>query len=78
MSNPEIAEAMEASDRFIMDDKAYREYLQRESAILDYNNGMAGSREEGRKEGREEGKHENIAQVVGMTVDEVARIAQEK
>ena len=36
MSNPEIAEAMEASDRFLMDDKAYRAYLQRESAIWDY------------------------------------------
>lgn len=47
MSNPEIAEAMEASDRFMMDDKAYHEYLKRESAIWDYNNDMAGSREEG-------------------------------
>ena len=54
MSNPEIAEAMEASDRFMMDDKAYFEYLQRESAIWDYNNDMAGSREEGRAEGRVE------------------------
>ena len=47
MSNPEIDEAMEASDRWMMDEKAYHEYLKRESASWDYNNDMAGSREEG-------------------------------
>ena len=30
MLNPEIAEAMDASERYLMDEDAYREYLQRD------------------------------------------------
>ncbi len=62
MLNPEIAEAMDASERYLMDEAAYREYLQRESAIWDYNNDINGSREEGREIGREEGREEGRAE----------------
>ena len=50
MLNPEIAEAMDASECYLMDEDAYREYLQRESVIWDYNNDINGSREEGHEE----------------------------
>lgn len=91
MMNPEIAEAMDASNRFMMDDKAYFEYVQRESAIWDYNNDMEGSREEGREEEAQVKtehfvrnllamkvmSHEDIAKAAETTVDEVERIARE-
>ncbi len=31
MLNPEIAEAMDASERYLMDEDAYREYLQKKA-----------------------------------------------
>ena len=91
MMNPEIAEAMDASNRFMMDDKAYFEYVQRESAIWDYNNDMEGSREEGREEEAQVKtehfvrnllamkvmSHEDIAKAAEPTVAEVERIARE-
>jgi len=68
MLNPKIAEAMDASERYLMDEAAYREYLQRESAIWDYNNDINGSREEGREIGREEGYAAGIAEVTEKVI----------
>ncbi|MCI6100730.1 MAG: Rpn family recombination-promoting nuclease/putative transposase [Selenomonas sp.] len=65
MRNPEIAEAMEASDRFFMEDKAYREYLQRESAIWDYNNDIVEGRKESEKRGEERGE-ERFAKLIRL------------
>lgn len=58
MSSPAIKEAMTASECYVMNDKSYQEYLARESAILDYNNDILGSRRLGREEGRKEGLEE--------------------
>ena len=89
METPEIAEAMEASEEFFLNDKSYWDYLQRESAIRDYNNDILSSRAEGRKEGEYErtvqiirnllkmGKaYEEIAQATDMSVEEVRQIAE--
>ena len=61
-----IRDAIEASERFVMDDANYRAYLAREAAIYDYNNDMIVSRrlarEEGLEEGREEGRAEGRAE----------------
>ncbi len=84
MLNPEIAEAMDASERYLMDENAYREYLQRESAIWDYNNDIIGSRAEGAQEKAIRIVHkllerktpvEDIADIVELPVDEVRDIA---
>ncbi len=55
MATPEIGDAIEASDRFIMDEMEYRKYLQRESVIWDYNNDILGSRQLGYDEGYDKG-----------------------
>ncbi len=52
MKDTAIKDAMQASDRYIMDDAAYREYIARESAIWDYNSDLKANLAEGRAEGR--------------------------
>ena len=78
MLNPEIAEAMDASERYLMDETAYREYLQRESAIWDYNSDIIGSREEGREEGRVEEKQNMIIRMSqkGKSLEEVSDLVE--
>ena len=89
MLNPEIAEAMDASERYLMDEAAYREYLQRESAIWDYNNDINGSREEGYAAGIAEvtekvirnqlkrgADYAQIAADTETSIEEVARVAK--
>lgn len=51
MTEPAIQDALSAADVFFTDDKKYWEYLNRQAAILDYNSGIEGAREEGREEG---------------------------
>ena len=55
MKNTAIKDAMQASDRYIMDDAAYREYIARESAIWDYNSDLKANLAEGFKQGLEQG-----------------------
>lgn len=89
MLNPEIAEAMDASEQYLMDETAYREYLQRESAIWDYNSDIIGSHEEGREEGEEiaterfiknqlkrKVKYAQIAEDTETSIEKVASIAK--
>ncbi|WP_407398515.1 Rpn family recombination-promoting nuclease/putative transposase [Anaerovibrio sp.] len=54
MLKPVIGDAMDASKRYIMDDKEYWAYLNREAAILDYNTDRRAALAEGYKEGRNE------------------------
>lgn len=58
MKDTAIKDAMQASDRYIMDDNAYREYIARESAIWDYNSDLKANLAEGRAQGRAEGRAE--------------------
>ena len=62
MKNTAIKDAMQASDRYIMDDTAYREYIARESAIWDYNSDLKANLAEGFKQGREAGMQQGIEQ----------------
>ena len=81
MATPEIGDAIEASNEFIMDEIAYRQYLQRESAIWDYNTDILTSRqiaheeglEEGRKEGREKGREEGREEGREKRTEEMVR-----
>ena len=58
MKDTAIKDAIQASDRYIMDDNAYREYIARESAIWDYNSDLKANLAEGRAQGRAEGRAE--------------------
>lgn len=58
MKDTAIKDAIQASDRYIMDDAAYREYIARESAIWDYNSDLKANLAEGRAQGRAEGRME--------------------
>ena len=62
MKNTAIKDAMQASDRYIMDDDAYREYIARESAIWDYNSDLKANLAEGFKQGHEEGIKQGLKQ----------------
>ena len=62
MKNTAIKDAMQASDRYIMDDAAYREYIARESAIWDYNSDLKANLAEGFKQGREAGMKQGLEQ----------------
>ena len=62
MKNTAIKDAMQASDRYIMDDAAYREYIARESAIWDYNSDLKANLAEGFKQGREAGMQQGLEQ----------------
>ena len=74
MQAPEIKDAMEASDRFLMDDKAYWEYIQRESAIWDYNSDVLDAKEQAKEEGRawglEEGRKQGIEQGIERGIEQ--------
>ena len=48
-----IKDALSAADVFFMDDKAFREYFARQSAVMDYTADMASARNEGREQGEE-------------------------
>ena len=61
MKDTAIKDAMQASDRYIMDDAAYREYIARESAIWDYNSDLKANLAEGRAQGRAQGLAEGRA-----------------
>ncbi len=78
MLNPEIKEAMDASDLYLMDDKKYWEYLQRESAILDYNNDFVDAKkaaiEEGKAAGLAEGRAEGRAEAEAETETRMTRM----
>ena len=85
MKDTAIKDAMQASDRYIMDDAAYREYIARESAIWDYNSdlkanlaegraqGLAEGLAEGRAEGRAQGRAEGRAQEQERTALDMLR-----
>ena len=62
MKNTAIKDAMQASDRYIMDDAAYREYIARESTIWDYNSDLKANLAEGFKQGHEAGMQQGIEQ----------------
>ncbi|SFH67339.1 conserved hypothetical protein (putative transposase or invertase) [Selenomonas ruminantium] len=62
MKNTAIKDAMQASDRYIMDDAAYREYIARESAIWDYNSDLKANLAEGFKQGLEQGREQGREQ----------------
>ncbi len=62
MEEPLIKEAMDAAELFMSDEKTYRQYLARQSAIWDYNSDMVAYRAEGLKEGRKEGLKEGRAE----------------
>ena len=53
MEEPLIKEAMDAAELFMSDEKSYRQYLARQSAIWDYNSDMVAYRAEGRAEGED-------------------------
>ena len=69
MATPEIGDTIEASDAFIMDETAYRKYLQRESLIWDYNNDILGSRQSGYDKGVEDNTREMIDGLLNEGVD---------
>ncbi|WP_294159218.1 hypothetical protein [uncultured Selenomonas sp.] len=69
MATPEIGDAIEASDSFIMDEMEYRKYLQRESAIWDYNNDIIGSQQIGFDRGYEQKTYEMIDGLLDQGVD---------
>lgn len=69
MATPEIGDAIEASNNFIMDEREYRKYLQRESAIWDYNNDILGSRKIGFDKGYEQKTYEMIDGLLDQGVD---------
>ena len=71
MATPEIGEAIEASDKFVIDEMEYRKYLQRESAIWDYNTDMRGSRQQGYNEGYGKGVNEGVEKKACEMVDEM-------
>ena len=82
MATPEIGEAIEASDKFVMDEMEYRKYLQRESAIWDYNTDMRGSRQQGYDEGYGKGVEKKARKMIdGMLAEklplsQIARISE--
>ena len=82
MQDTALAEAFDASNEFIRDERSYREYLQREAAIWDYNNDILGSRVEGREEGREEARKkittsfvQNLLADGEMEYEKIAKLA---
>ena len=78
MATPEIGDAIEASDAFIMDEITYRKYLQRESLIWDYNNDILGSRQVGYDEGEEAKARDMIDGMLdeGDPLPKIARISK--
>ncbi len=58
MQNSELSKAVDALERYLEDEEVYRAYIQRQSAIWDYNNDIQSSYEEGFEEGREEARKE--------------------
>lgn len=61
-SESAIQDAMKATEVFFLNDKDYREYFARQSAIMDYKADMNTSRSEGCKEGRKEGRKEGLVE----------------
>ena len=78
MATPEIGDAIKASDRYIMDEQEYRKYLQRESAIWDYNNDILGSERIGYEKGYDKGRCEMIDGLLdeGIDLQAIARVAK--
>ena len=73
MKDTAIKDAMQASDRYIMDDAAYREYIARESAIWDYNSDLKANLAEGRAQGLAEGRAEGRTQEQERTALDMLR-----
>lgn len=69
MATPEIGDAIEASNEFVMDEMTYRKYLQRESAIWDYNNDILGSEQAGYDKGFDEGQCQIVEEMMKGGVD---------
>ena len=78
MATPEIGEAIEASDKFVMDEMEYRKYLQRESAIWDYNTDMRGSWQQGHDEGVEKKACEMVDEMLAekFPLSQIAKISK--
>ena len=82
MATPEIGDAIEASNEFIMDETAYRKYLQRESVIWDYNNDIIGSRQLGYEKGVDDGAERKTCEMIdgmleeGDPLSKIARISK--
>ena len=78
MATPEIGDAIDASNAFVMNETAYRQYLQRESVIWDYNTDMAGNRRMGQEEGREERTEELVRDMLndGMPLEKIAKFSK--
>ena len=55
MEEPLIKDAINAVDRFFMDDASYMAYVNRQAAIWDYNSDMTAYTEKGLEKGRAEG-----------------------
>ena len=82
MATPEIGDAIEASNEFIMDETAYRKYLQRESVIWDYNNDILGSQQIGYEKGVDDGAEQKTREMIdgmldeGVSLPQIARISK--
>ena len=74
MQDNTIGAAIQASDRFMMDERLYWDYINREAAIRDYNNdfveGQRIAREEGIKQGVEQGIKQGVEQGVKQGVEQ--------
>lgn len=79
MTEPAIQDALSAADVFFADDKKYWEYLNRQAAILDYNSGIEGAREEGIKIGVDKGRVEEKISVaknllsMGIEIEKISK-----
>ena len=66
------------STKFVFDEMEYRKYLQRESAIWDYNTDMRGSRQQGYDEGYEKNKREMVDGMLAekFPLSQIAKISK--
>ena len=64
------------STKFVFDEMEYRKYLQRESAIWDYNTDMRGSRQQGYDEGVNEGVEKKACEMVDEMLAEKFPLSQ--
>ena len=62
------------STKFVFDEMEYRKYLQRESAIWDYNTDMRGSRQQGYDEGYGKGVNEGVERGYNKGVKENTQV----